>query len=84
VLASFKGPIGAELSDLKITSSDNLAFGHNIQHFTGTDLSGKPIDWILRVTDCYKRINGKWLIVHEHYSVPVDLQTAKAELTSQP
>ena len=84
VLASFNGPIGAELSDLKITSGDNLAFGHSIQHFSGADRSGNQIDWILRVTDCYEKINGKWLIVHEHYSVPVDLQTAKADLTSKP
>ena len=84
VLASFNGPINAEISDLRITSSNNLGFGHNIQHITGTDLSGKNIDWTFRVTDCYQKINGKWLIVHEHYSVPVDLQTAKADLASKP
>lgn len=84
VLASFNGPITAEISDLRITSSDNLGFGHSIQHITGTDRRGKSVDWILRVTDCYRKIKGKWLIVHEHYSVPVDLETAKADLTSKP
>jgi ketosteroid isomerase-like protein len=84
VLASFNGPITAEIADLKITPGNNLAFGHSIQHFSGTDHSGKNIDWTLRVTDCYKKVNGKWLIVHEHYSVPVDLTTAKADLTSKP
>jgi ketosteroid isomerase-like protein len=84
VLASFNGPITAEIADLRITTGNNLGFGHSIQHFSGTDRSGKNIDWTLRVTDCYRKINGKWLIVHEHYSVPVDLQTAKADLTSKP
>jgi ketosteroid isomerase-like protein len=84
VLASFNGPIGAQISDLRITSSSNLGFGHSIQHITGTDHSGKNIDWTLRVTDCYRKIKGKWLIVHEHYSVPVDLQTAQADLMSKP
>lgn len=84
VLASFNGSINAEISDLKITASNNLGFGHSIQHMTGTDRSGKNVDWTFRVTDCYRKINGKWLIVHEHYSVPVDLQTAKADLTSKP
>jgi ketosteroid isomerase-like protein len=84
VLENFNGPISAEISDLKITSSNGLGFGHSIQHFSGADHSGKNIDWTLRVTDCYKKIKGKWLIVHEHYSVPVDLQTAKADLTSKP
>ena len=84
VLASFNGPITAEISDLKITSSDNLEVGPSIQHITGTDCSGKNIDWTFRMTDCYRKINGKWLIVHEHYSVPVDLQTARADLMSKP
>jgi ketosteroid isomerase-like protein len=38
----------------------------------------------LRATDIYRKVNGKWLIEHEHYSVPVDLTTAKADLTSKP
>ena len=84
VLASFNGPITADISDLSITSGNNVGFGHSIQHFSGTDRSGKSIDWTLRVTDCYRKINGKWLIVHEHYSVPVNLKTAKADLTSKP
>jgi ketosteroid isomerase-like protein len=37
----------------------------------------------LRTTDCYRKVKGKWLIVHEHYSVPVDLSTAKADLASR-
>jgi ketosteroid isomerase-like protein len=84
VLASFKGPITAQITDLSITSNNNLAFGHSVQRFSGSDHNGKNIDWTLRVTDCYRKIKGKWLIVHEHYSVPVDLQTAKADLTSKP
>jgi ketosteroid isomerase-like protein len=83
VLASFNGPITAEISDLRITSSNYLGFGHSIQHITGTDRNGRNVDWTFRVTDCYRKVNGKWLIVHEHYSVPVDLQTAKADLTSK-
>ena len=38
----------------------------------------------MRVTDCYRKIDGKWLITHEHVSVPVDLATAKADLASKP
>jgi ketosteroid isomerase-like protein len=38
----------------------------------------------LRLTDVLREINGKWLIVHEHVSVPVDVATGKADLTSKP
>jgi ketosteroid isomerase-like protein len=38
----------------------------------------------VRVTDVYKKINGNWLVIHEHVSVPVDLDTGKPDLTSKP
>ena len=36
---------------------------------------GKTLDLTVRVTDVYRKIGGKWLIVHERVSVPVDLTT---------
>jgi uncharacterized protein (TIGR02246 family) len=83
-LDSFNGPITAELSDLDITADDNLAYGHSIQHVAGTDKQGKKQDLTVRVTDVYKKINGNWLVIHEHVSVPVDLDTGKPDLTSKP
>jgi hypothetical protein len=37
-----------------------------------------------RDTAAYRKVGGKWLIVHEHGSVPVGLATGKPELTSKP
>jgi ketosteroid isomerase-like protein len=45
---------------------------------------GNPIDVNIRVTDVLRKAKGKWLIVHEHVSVPVDLATGKADLASKP
>jgi ketosteroid isomerase-like protein len=42
------------------------------------------MDMTMRATDVYRKVNGKWLIVHEHYSAPIDLATGKADLTSKP
>jgi ketosteroid isomerase-like protein len=39
---------------------------------------------IVRVTDVYKKAHRRWLIVHEHVSVPVDLDTGKPDLASKP
>jgi ketosteroid isomerase-like protein len=49
-----------------------------------TDKDSKRIKFGFRVTDVYRKIGGKWLIIHEHVSVPVDPATAKANLLSQP
>jgi ketosteroid isomerase-like protein len=83
-LSGFGGPITVEMSDLSITTAGKLGYGHNIQRVAGTDSSGKKIDITTRVTDGYRKVKGKWLISHEHVSVPVDLASGKADLTSKP
>jgi len=83
-LGNFDGPITVELTDLDIGADRNLAYSHSIQRVTGTDKQGKKLDLTVRVTDVYQRIRGRWFIVHEHVSVPVDLDTDKPDLTSKP
>ncbi len=81
---SLEGPITVELSDLEVGADRNLAYSHSIQHVAGTDKQGKKLDLTVRVTDVYKRARGRWLIIHEHVSVPVDLDTGKPDLSSKP
>ena len=83
-LALFKGPLKFEITDLQITAADPLGYSHSIQHVSGTDAQGQPIDLTVRLTDVYRKINGNWLIVHEHVSVPVDLDTNEPDLESKP
>jgi uncharacterized protein (TIGR02246 family) len=83
-LALFKGQPKIEVSDLYVLAHGDLGYGHSIQHVTGTDTKGQPIDLTVRVTDAYRKVKGSWLIAHEHVSVPVDLDTGKPDLTSKP
>jgi ketosteroid isomerase-like protein len=83
-LGSLDGPITVELTDLEVGADRNLAYSHSIQHVTGSDKHGKNLDLTLRVTDIYQKIRGRWFIVHEHVSVPVDLDTDKPDLASKP
>jgi uncharacterized protein (TIGR02246 family) len=81
--AAFPGPAKLESTDLDITVGANVAYGHNIQHAIMTDKKGKKIEMTVRVTDGYKKVNGQWLISHEHVSVPVDLDTMKPVMNSK-
>ena len=81
---SQRPPKNAVERKLYFQANGKLGFGHNIQHFSGTDKNGKPIDLTFRVSDGYKKINGKWMIVEEHLSFPVDIATGKADLSSKP
>jgi uncharacterized protein (TIGR02246 family) len=81
--APFPGPIDASISDLEITTGGNVAFSHSIQHISATDKDGKKTEVTVRVTDGYKKIDGRWLISHEHVSVPVDPVTMKGDANAK-
>ena len=82
--AEYPGPIKFEVSDLSVTTDGQLAFAHYVAHMTGAAKDGSKAEMVFRLTDCLKKIKGKWLIVHEHGSFPVDLATGKADLLSKP
>jgi ketosteroid isomerase-like protein len=82
--AHFRGTPKIAITDLGVTVEGDLGFSHSIQHVTGTDTQGHPVDRTVRVTDGYRKIGDNWLIVLEHISVPVDLKTGKPDLTSKP
>ena len=84
LFAAYPGPDEIEMSDLSVMTEGTLGYGHNIQHMTLTDKERKKKTVILRLSNGYRKLKGKWLIGHEHVSVPVELATGKADLTSKP
>jgi ketosteroid isomerase-like protein len=80
----FEGPLQAEVSDEEVTAGGDVAYVLSIHHVTGTMKGGKKVDYTVRVTDGFKKINGKWLIAHTHVSFPVDMRTGKADIESKP
>ena len=71
------GPLKFDISDLSVTTDGKLAYSHSIQHVKWTGTDGSPMEMTVRVTDVYRKIDGKWLIVQEHVSVPMDYATGK-------
>jgi ketosteroid isomerase-like protein len=80
----FDGPLEAEISEVDVTAGGDVAYVSSIHHVTGTMKGGKKMDYTVRVTDGFKKINGKWLIAHTHVSFPVDLRTGQADTESKP
>jgi ketosteroid isomerase-like protein len=78
------GPASFKISDLAITVSGDVAYSHSIQggYTTGKDGKQKPL--VVRVTDVYRKIGGRWLIVQEHVSVPIDFATGQPDMMSKP
>jgi uncharacterized protein (TIGR02246 family) len=84
LFASYKDAIDYEVRDLQIVAGANVAFGHSLNRISGTLQNGQKSNRWLRWTTGYRQTNGKWLIVHEQVSVPVDLKTGKAALDLEP
>jgi ketosteroid isomerase-like protein len=84
LFAALPGPVKNTISEQTIHVVGTLAYGHNIQAGELTRKDGTKIAIAVRTTDVYRKINGKWLIVEEHNSVPVDLDTLKPDLLSKP
>ena len=69
--ASMRGPIDYEMDDLRISMSESHAFCHCVSHVRGTQTDGEKADYWVRVTTCFQKANGQWLVGHEHVSMPV-------------
>jgi uncharacterized protein (TIGR02246 family) len=83
-LAMVPGPLKFDISELSVETDGRLGFSHSIQHMSWKGADGSPMEMTVRVTDVYRKMDDKWLIVQEHASVPVDLTTGKADLMSKP
>jgi uncharacterized protein (TIGR02246 family) len=83
-LTMCSGPMIFEVHDLNIAARDDVAFGHYLSRCGGTGPDGvEKVGW-MRGTVCCRRIDGKWLVVHEHFSAPFDMETSKALFDLEP
>ena len=83
-MSSFQGPIGLEIRDLRVTVGDGVAFAHSLNRISGTTAAGGRVNMWLRSPVCYSKIDGEWLVTHQHSSVPFDGESGKASLQLEP
>ena len=82
--SGFKGAIGYDLRDLSIATGNDVAFSHSLNRVNGTTTDGQKLDMWWRSTVCYRKLDGKWMVTHEHNSVPFDPTSGKASLDLKP
>ena len=68
--STWDGPIGIDIRDLHVTYGDDIAFCRSFHRISGTKLDGEKPDVWARATICFRKIGGKWMVTHEHMSVP--------------
>ena len=78
------GPLHFELSDTAVEANDALGFSRSLLQCGYTDDDGNEhLAW-MRVTACYRKVAGRWVIAHEHFSAPFDPENGKAKLDATP
>jgi ketosteroid isomerase-like protein len=80
----FQRPLGCEIRDLTITVDGDVAFAHSFNRLSGTLKNGNKGGFWVRATSCFRKIDGSWLVVHDHASVPLDVETGRAVLDLEP
>ncbi|MGB8964048.1 MAG: nuclear transport factor 2 family protein [Candidatus Cybelea sp.] len=76
MFAAISGPLRLTITDLDIEIGGDLGYSRSLQRVSGIRTKDrKPFDYTVRVTDVYRKIGGKWLIVQEHLSLPIDRST---------
>lgn len=69
-LDGYDGPIGYEIEGLEVVPAFEVAFCYGLHHVTGTTKDGRKVDMHWRSTQVFRRLDGKWQIMHERGSVP--------------
>jgi ketosteroid isomerase-like protein len=85
-LATFHGPMSMEVRDLEVTAEGSVAFCTSLNCLTATPV-GQTESFSLwfRVTLGLQKIDGAWLVVHAHESVPFEMDGSfQASIGLQP
>lgn len=74
-----------ETAEDKYFIGQDIGTYHTLFRMTGTlTKDNQKIDSWARYTGVFKKTGGKWLIVHEHFSVPIDMEKEKPAWNLKP
>jgi ketosteroid isomerase-like protein len=63
-------PIAFDFSDVQVTCGADVAFATAIGKCVDVDPSGKREPLEFRLTMGFRKIDGRWRVMHEHHSLP--------------
>jgi ketosteroid isomerase-like protein len=72
------------IEDLTVYQKGDLATVYGLTRLEGTLVGGPYIDMWVRETNLLRRVNDRWLVVHDHVSVPFDFATGQALTSLRP
>jgi len=64
-----------EMHEVHVTAGDDVAFASALIRCGGTGENGEEKAGWMRMTAGYHKLHGTWMVVHEHFSAPFDMET---------
>jgi ketosteroid isomerase-like protein len=80
----WRSSIGQETRDLSIMVSGEVAAAHMLIRASGVLKNGQEVGYWLRASNFCRRSTNRWLITHEHVSLPVDFRSGTAVMDLVP
>jgi uncharacterized protein (TIGR02246 family) len=59
-----------DISEMNITAGNDVAFVTALMRCAGTEANGDKIELEFRLTIGLRKIDGQWIVMHEHHSLP--------------
>lgn len=80
----WKSPIGMDVRDLNIVASGDVAVASMLIRASGTRANGRDVGYWVRTSNGCRRSDGRWLITHEHVSLPIDFESGRVVMDLVP
>ncbi|TDW22568.1 YybH family protein [Kribbella kalugense] len=84
VFTMFQLPLEYETRDLTVLVDGNLAVVYSLNHMNASLSNGGKIDYWLRWTSAWQKIDGQWMVVHDQVSVPTYFPEGRAAMDLTP
>jgi uncharacterized protein (TIGR02246 family) len=81
---AWQSAIGQDIRDLHILASGEIALAHMLIRASGTLKNGREVGYWVRATVGCQRSDQRWVITHEHISLPVDVASGRAAMDLVP
>jgi uncharacterized protein (TIGR02246 family) len=79
-VGAFEGPVQNDIHDLEVEVDGSVAWARCLSRFGGTMPGGQRVMNSLRLTLAFRKDGQTWRMVHQHVSVPFDMESGTALL----
>ena len=63
-------PVIFDFDEMNVEAGDDVAYVTALMRCTGTEKSGERVSLKFRLTVGLRKVDGQWIVKHEHHSIP--------------